>query len=294
MTTESRSERYRELDLWPTAEAVEAMLEAQLAAAASVRPAMASIAAAADAAAKRLHGTAGRLVYAGAGTSGRIAVQDGVELGPTYDWPESRLVYLLAGGTDAITVSVEHAEDHGEDGRAMVAGAAIGPDDVVIGVAASGTTPFTLGVIAAARAAGALTIGVAGNPQAPLLADSEYPVLLDTGGEVVAGSTRMKAGTAQKIALNLFSTAVMIRLGRVHGNLMVAMRVSNDKLHARAAGMVAEIAGCSDAVALDALEAAGGDIRAAVLVAGGDTPETAHARLAASGGILRAALRAGK
>lgn len=292
MTTESRSARYRDLDLWPTAEAVEAMLEAQLAAAAAVRPVVASIADAADAAAARLRGGRGRLVYAGAGTSGRIAVQDGVELGPTFDWPDARLVYLLAGGTDAIMTSVEGAEDDDGIARALVADAGVGADDVVIGVAASGSTPFTLAAIAAARGAGALTIGVAGNPHSPLLANSDHPILLDTGGEVVAGSTRMKAGTAQKIALNLFSTAVMIRLGRVHGDLMVAMRLSNRKLRARAASIVAEIAGCDEAAAVAALDAADGDIRTAVVVASGEAPDAARARLAASGGKLRGALAA--
>ncbi len=293
MTTESRSARYLELDLWPTAEAVEAMFEAQLAAAAAVRPVTLLIAIAAEAAAKRLSDGRGRLVYAGAGASGRIAVQDGVELGPTFDWPSARLVYLLAGGVKAITASVEGAEDDGETGPALAAGASIGVDDVVIGVAASGSTPFTLAVIDAARAAGALTIGVAGNPGIPLLANSDHPILLETGGEVLAGSTRMKAGTAQKIALNLFSTAVMIRLGRVHGDLMVAMRLSNRKLRARAVGIVAEISGCSEMLATAALDTADGDIRTAVLVAGGVTPDTARTRLATCGGSLREALRAG-
>ncbi len=293
MTTESRSARYLKLDLWPTAEAVEAMFEAQLAAAAAVRPVTLLIAIAAEAAAKRLSDGRGRLVYAGAGASGRIAVQDGVELGPTFDWPSSRLVYLLAGGVKAITASVEGAEDDGEAGPALAAGASIGVDDVVIGVAASGSTPFTLAVIDAARAVGALTIGVAGNPGTPLLAKSNHPILLETGGEVLAGSTRMKAGTAQKIALNLFSTAVMIRLGRVHGDLMVAMRLSNRKLRARAVGIVAEISGCSEMLATAALDTADGDIRTAVLVAGGVTPDTARTRLATCDGRLREALRAG-
>ncbi len=293
MTTESRSARYRKLDLWPTAEAVESMFEAQLAAAAAVRPVTQLIAIAAEAAAKRLTDGRGRLVYAGAGASGRIAVQDGVELGPTFDWPDARLVYLLAGGVKAITASVEGAEDDGGLGPALAAGAPIGVDDVVIGVAASGSTPFTLAVMDAARAVGALTIGVAGNPGTPLLTKSDHPILLETGGEVLAGSTRMKAGTAQKIALNLFSTAVMIRLGRVHGDLMVAMRLSNRKLRARAVKIVAEISGCSEVLATAALDTADGDIRTAVLVAGGLTADSARERLATCGGRLREALGAG-
>ena len=219
MTTETVDPRYADLDRWPTALAVEAMLEGQMAAIAALKDQSGAIAAAADAAAARLR-EGGRLVYVGAGTSGRVAVQDGVELTPTYSWPDERLVFLLAGGMDALAHSAEGAEDDDAAARAEIAAADIGQNDVVIGVAASGRTPYAVAAIDAARAAGALTIGLANNPGTPLLAGAEHPILADTGSEIVAGSTRMKAGTAQKVALNLLSTAIMLRLGRVYRGLM--------------------------------------------------------------------------
>jgi N-acetylmuramic acid 6-phosphate etherase len=288
--TETVSARYATLDLWPTADAVEAMLEGQLAAAAAVRSATGIIAAAAEAAADRLRGGQGRLIYAGAGTSGRIAVQDGVELGPTFDWPESRLHYLLAGGAQAITASVEDAEDDADDGRTRIAEAKTAAHDVVIGVAASGETPFTVAAVEEARKTGALTIGVAGNEGTRLLETAEFGILLPTGEEVIAGSTRMKAGTAQKIALNLISTAIMLRLGLVHGNLMVAMRSNNKKLVHRAMEIVRTIAGSSVEAAKAALIQTDGDIRTAVLVARGMSVADARAELAAANGVLRQAM----
>lgn len=288
--TESVSARYATLDLWPTADAVEAMLEGQLAAAAAVRSATATIAAAAEDAAQCLRHGEGRLIYAGAGTSGRIAVQDGVELGPTFGWPEDRLLYLLAGGARAITTSVEDAEDDAGEGRRLAAHARLRAHDVVIGVAASGVTPFTVAAVEEARKSGALTIALTGNAQTPLLQAAAHGVLLPTGEEVIAGSTRMKAGTAQKIALNLLSTAIMLRLGLVHGNLMVAMRSTNRKLSQRAVEIVRTIAGGSAAQAQAALAQAEGDIRTAVLVARGMGLAEAKAQLAAAGGVLRMAM----
>jgi N-acetylmuramic acid 6-phosphate etherase len=287
VSTEQRDPRFLDLDIWPTATAIEAMLEGQLAAVAAVKSQTDALAAAADAAAVRLK-AGGRLCYAGAGTSGRIAVQDGVELTPTFDWPGERMVFLLAGGTDAMASSAEGAEDDRDAGQRD--GAALGPNDVLIGVAASGRTPYTIAAIEAARGGGALTIGVANNAGTPVLTASEHAILLDTGPEIVAGSTRMKAGTAQKVVLNLLSTAIMLRLARVHRGLMINMRVSNDKLARRAAGMVREIAGVSDDAAAAALAQAGGSIPRAILIARGASAAEARARLAAHGGNLRAAL----
>ncbi|KQS05065.1 N-acetylmuramic acid 6-phosphate etherase [Sphingomonas sp. Leaf357] len=289
MSTETTDPRFLHVATWPTATAVEAMLEGQLSAIAALHSQVAAIAAASDAAAARLK-AGGRLCYAGAGTSGRIAVQDGVELRPTFDWPKDRLVFLLAGGTGALTESAEGAEDDGDAARAGVATEAIGANDVLIGVAASGTTPFTLAAIEAARAAGALTIAVANNSAAPLLAAAEHAILAETGSEIVAGSTRMKAGTAQKAALNMISTAIMLRLGFVHRGLMVNMRMSNTKLRRRGAAIVAEIAGVSIAEADGAIEAAGRHIPRAVLIALGETPDRARHLLDQSGGSLSQAL----
>ncbi|PSJ38009.1 N-acetylmuramic acid 6-phosphate etherase [Allosphingosinicella deserti] len=290
MSTELMSPRYAALDLWPTGDAVQAMLEGQLAAAASVQSQAGAIAAAAEAAAERLQGGRGRLIYAGAGTSGRLAVLDGVELAPTFNWGSERVVPLMAGGMTALLTSVEGAEDDGDAGEQELFATKPTPCDVVIGVAASGRTPYTVAAVRAGATAGALTIGIACNPGTPLLAVCAHPILLDTGAEVVAGSTRMKAGTAQKIALNLLSTAIMLRLGRVHDGLMVDMRLSNRKLRDRAAIMVGTISGVSRSQAEAALEQSGGRIKPAALVALGAAPDQASALLQDAGDNLRLAI----
>lgn len=290
MATEKISARYADLDLWPTRDAVLAMAEGQLAAAAAVQMRAGEIAAAADAAAERLRDPSGRLIYAGAGTAGRVAVQDGVELGPTYSWGEERLVYALAGGMGALLSSAEGAEDDAAAGEEVIRRASPTSSDVVIGVAASGRTPYTVAAVRTGGASGALTISLANNGGTPLLEAAAHPILLDTGPEIVAGSTRMKAGTAQKIALNLFSTAVMLRLGRVYKGLMVDMRASNDKLRNRAAEMVCEISGVERSTAEAALARTEGDIKLAALVALGAEPEQAVAALNEANHNLRVAI----
>ncbi|MCW6537683.1 N-acetylmuramic acid 6-phosphate etherase [Sphingomonas lycopersici] len=291
MNTEIIDPRYIDLASWPTEIAVEAMLEGQLAAVAAIKAQIPAIANAADAAAVRL-GETGRLVYVGAGTSGRVAVQDGVELYPTYSWPRERVLFLMAGGLAALTESAEGAEDDEAAARHAVAEARIGAPDVVIGVAASGRTPYTVAAIVAARAAGALTVGLANNPDSPLAGAAEHGITVRTGAEIVAGSTRMKAGTAQKAVLNMLSTATMLRLGRVHRGLMVNMRVSNEKLLHRGREMVRDIAGVDMAAAADALDAAGREIKPAVLIALGATAAQARQALAQVGGDLSRAITA--
>lgn len=288
-STESLDARFTEIDSWATATAVEAMAEGQLAAAAAVCGQTDAIARAADAAADRLGG-AGRMVFAGAGTSGRIAVQDGVELGPTFGWPTERLVFLLAGGLAALAAGVEGAEDDTDAARASIGEQRIGGNDIVVGVAASGRTPFTLAALQAARAAGALTIALANNRDAPLLEAAEFGILVETGSEIIGGSTRMKAGTAQKIALNLLTTAIMLRLGRVYRGRMVDMVVSNAKLRERAKTMVMELADVTAGEAANALESAGDEIRRAVLIAKGCSRAKADNCLEQAGGRLRRAL----
>jgi N-acetylmuramic acid 6-phosphate etherase len=297
MTTEDRDPRFTDLDQWPTDDAVAAMLDGQIEALQSIRAATHALAVAAQAAAARLGvgGTStgnGRLVYAGAGTSGRVAVQDGVELGPTFGWPETRLCYIIAGGMDALAQSAEGAEDDGGAARVAIIANDITAADVVIGVAASGRTPFTLAVLSAARDRGALTIAIANNPDTPLLAAAEHGLLAATGSEIIAGSTRMKAGTAQKAMLNMLSTATMLRLGRVYKGLMVDMQISNDKLLARACAMVSSISGCSAQKAAAALEQTNRNIKQAILVAMGETVPAAADQLATHHGILRAAIEA--
>jgi N-acetylmuramic acid 6-phosphate etherase len=294
LSTEDISARFADLDLWATHEAVQAMLEGQLAAAAAVQSQAERIARAAEDAAARLKGPNGRLIYVGAGTSGRIAAMDGVELGPTFDWGGEQVAYLLAGGRGALLSSVEGAEDDAPAGEAEMHGLAPTSSDVVVGVAASGRTPYTVAACRTAGAAGALTVGFANNVGTALLEAVAHPILLDTGAEIVAGSTRMKAGTAQKIALNTFSTAVMVRVGRVYGGYMIDMRLTNRKLQGRALEMVRAIAHVEKSTAEDALEQAGGDIKLAALIALGASPEQGAAWLQAVGGDLRAAMERSK
>ncbi len=287
--TEASSPRFAMMDAWPSADILDALWEGQMAAVAAVRPALPALAAAVEAAVGRLQG-GGRLAYAGAGTSGRIGVQDGAELAPTFDWPRDRLVLLLAGGEAALTQAVEDAEDRGDLARADVAAADLGAADVVVALAASGTTPYTLECLRAARSAGALTIAIANSPGAPLLKAAEHAIPIETGAEPIAGSTRMKAGTAQKVALNLFSTLLMTRLGRVYQGQMIDVVARNAKLRDRAVRMLRSLTGCSTEVGSMALERSGGSVKMAVLVVRGLSPTEAEALLARHSGHLRPAL----
>ncbi len=268
---------------------MESLWEGQLAAVAAVGPAVGAIAAAVSAALPRLR-AGGRLVYAGAGSSGRLGAQDGAELEPTFDWPRDRLVLLPAGGPTALSQAVENAEDDTDAALADLEAHGVGAQDVVIAIAASGGTPFTVALMREARRRGALTIGVANSPGAPLLDAAEHPVLVATGAEPIAGSTRLKAGTAQKVVLNLLSTAMMTGLGRVHAGRMVDMQARNAKLRLRAVAMVGELAGCDPEPAATALAATGQRVKPAILVARGLSPAQALDVLARHEGNLRRAL----
>ncbi len=289
MTTEDVDPRFTDLDAWPIASAIEAMWDGQMAAVAAVREVLPAVTAATVSATDRLK-RGGRLVYVGAGTSGRVAVQDGAELLPTFDWPRDRVVFAIAGGDGALVTSVEGAEDDTADGAEQMDKAGVGAADVVIGVAASGTTPFTLAALTRAAERGALTIAVANNPDTPLLAAARHGIPILTGSELIAGSTRMKAGTAQKVVLNLISTGVMLRLGRVYRGMMVNMHVANAKLRRRAEDMVMRIAGCDEKTAAAALHDTDGDIKLATLVALGHGRNEAKALLDRNDGNLRQAL----
>ncbi len=289
--TEATSPRFSTMDAWPSHDILDMLLEGQMAAVAAVRPALASLAAAADAAAERLQ-EGGRLAYSGAGTSGRIGVQDGAELAPTFDWPRDRLIFLMAGGNAALTQAVENAEDRDDLARQDVATTGLSAPDVVVGLAASGATPYTLACLQAARSAGALTIAIANSPGAPLLAVADHAVLIETGAEPIAGSTRMKAGTAQKVALNLFSTLLMTRLGRVYQGQMVDMVARNDKLRIRAVRMLQGLTGCTPDAAAFALSQASGSVKVGMLILRGLRRHEAEALLAQHQGQLRKALGA--
>lgn len=289
MATEDIDPRFTDLDAWPIASAIEAIWDGQMSAVAAVREVLPAVTAATVSAADRLK-RGGRLIYVGAGTSGRVAVQDGAELPPTFDWPQERLVFALAGGDNALIASIEGAEDDTVAAIAQMDKAVVGGDDVVIGVAASGTTPFTVAAITRAGERGALTIGLANNPGTPLLSAARHAIMIPTGSELIAGSTRMKAGTAQKVVLNLISTGIMLRLGRVYRGMMVNMHVANAKLKRRAEDMVMRIAGCDENTAATALQNTNGDIKLATLVVLGYSRDEAAALLKRHEGNLRQAL----
>jgi N-acetylmuramic acid 6-phosphate etherase len=231
----------------------------------------------------------GRLTYAGAGTSGRLAVQDGAELMPTFSWPQERLLLLIAGGREALVQSVEGAEDESEEAIRLVERCEIDRHDVLIAVAASGTTPFTLACLREAKQRGALTVAIANNRDTPLLAEADHPIWLDTGPEPIAGSTRMKAGTAQRIALNSLSSLVMIRLGRVYRGLMVDLKAVNKKLIRRGEKILLELSGRSREEVHEALHQAGGNVKTALLLLEGCDLEEAARMLNRSGGRLHEA-----
>ncbi|QOG23215.1 MULTISPECIES: N-acetylmuramic acid 6-phosphate etherase [Bradyrhizobium] len=286
MATEDVDLRFADLDAWPLTSAMEAMWEGQLAAVAAIGHALPSITAATEAAQAAL-GDHGRLVYVGAGTSGRVAVQDGAELTPTFAWPKERVRFIVAGGDSAFVASIEGAEDDIDDAVAQINAARLTPHDVVIAVAASGTTPFTVAALQQAGSCGAVTVGVANNPGTALLASARFPILIETGRELIAGSTRMKAGTAQKVVLNLISSGIMLRLGRVYRGMMVNMQPTNAKLKRRAEAMVAQIADCDPSHAARSLEQAEGDVKTAVLLALGVDRTDAETILKDGDGNLR-------
>jgi len=290
LNTEQPHPGHPELDRYETAALVDAFIADQALAAAAVQAAAARLAQAVDAAVPRLR-AGGRIVYVGAGTSGRLGVLDSVELHPTFSWPRERAPALLAGGEGAMFLAVEGAEDDAARGAADLAALQPTASDVVLLLAASGTTPYALGAATAARTAGALTVGIVNNPGAPLAAACEIAVVLDTGPEVISGSTRLKAGTAQKIALNTFSSSVMVRLHKVHGNLMVDLRATNAKLVQRALRLTMRASGAGEADARAALAACGARVKVAIVMlqAGIDAAE-AERRLAAADGSVRQAL----
>ncbi|MFC9278258.1 N-acetylmuramic acid 6-phosphate etherase [Streptomyces collinus] len=259
---------------------------------AAVAARLPQIAAAIDAVAARMS-RGGRLVYAGAGTAGRLGVLDASECPPTFNTDPAQVVGLIAGGPQAMVTSVEGAEDSRELARRDLAALGLGPDDTVVGISASGRTPYAIGAVEHARALGALTIGLACNERSALAAAAEHGIEVVVGPELITGSTRLKAGTAQKLVLNMLSTITMVRLGKTYGNLMVDVRASNDKLRARSRRIVALATGAQDEEIEKALTESGGEVKNAILaiLTGVDGP-TAARLLEDSGGHLRAALAA--
>jgi N-acetylmuramic acid 6-phosphate etherase/N-acetylglucosamine-6-phosphate deacetylase len=280
-----------DLDMRPSAAIIAVLLAQEVVAQAALRRAAPALARLADAVAARL-AAGGRLFYAGAGTSGRLAVLDAVECGPTFSLPPGVIIPLIAGGAAAVSGAVEGAEDDAAAAAGLLADYAIGPGDALVGIAASGATPFTLAAIEAAGRAGALT-GSITNSAGSIAAAAEIAVVIATGAEVIAGSTRLSAGTTQKIALNCLSSTVMIRLGKVFGPYMVDLKPTNAKLRARAARIVAAIAPCEVAAAARALTDCGHEVSTAIIALRfGLGADAARAHLARYGFRLRAALAA--
>ena len=290
LATEAVRPELAALDLLGTTELVSLMAADSRRATDAVVAAVPAISAAVEAVCDRL-GAGGRLIYVGAGTAGRLAVLDAAELGPTFSVPAGQAEAVIAGGDSALRHPAEGAEDDREAGNAAMASLGVSQADAVIGVSASGRTPFVLGAIDHARTAGAATIGLACNVGSPLSAAADYPIELVVGGEVVAGSSRMNAGTAQKITLNTISTSVMVRLGKTYGNLMVDVRATNDKLRDRAVRIVQAVTGVGPEPARAALAATAWDVKVACLVvsSGRDAGSVAPV-LEAANGRLRAAL----
>jgi N-acetylmuramic acid 6-phosphate etherase len=290
LNTETPSTRHPDLDTYATPALLDAFIDDQTAAVAAVRAAAPQLAAAVDAALPRIR-AGGRLLYAGAGTSGRLGVLDSVELYPTFSWPRERAVAVIAGGQGAMFVAVEGAEDDRAQGAADLNALNPGPNDVALLLAASGGTPYVLGAIEAARAAGALTIGFANNPGAPVSSQAEIGIVLDTGPEVISGSTRLKAGTSQKIALNTFSSALMVRLNKVYGNLMVDLKATNVKLVKRAVALTVRASGASEADAQAALAQCDHHVKTAlVMLKRGVSADAARSLLDVADGSVSKAL----
>jgi N-acetylmuramic acid 6-phosphate etherase len=294
LLTEQVDDRYAAIDTASVAELARLMNEADTMVPAAVHQALPQIVPAIEAVTERLAG-GGRLFYIGAGSAGRMGILDAAECGPTFNTSPDLVQAVIAGGGDALRVAVEGAEDDLAAGRAIVAAREVTAADAVVGIAASGRTPYVLAAVRAARERGALTIGLSCNRDTPLSAEAQYHIEVLVGPEVIAGSTRLKAGTAQKLVLNMMSTIAMVRLGKTYGNLMVDLRVSNAKLRDRALRIVERVTGASRQDAEAALESAGLDVKVAVVMLdGSSTVDDATRRLAESSGRLREAMEASR
>jgi len=294
LTTEAFRPELADVDRLPTPEIARLMNAEDASVAGAVAEQVPAIAAAIDAVAERM-ARGGRLIYAGAGTAGRLGVLDASECPPTFNTDPARVVGLIAGGPQAMVSPVEGAEDSPELAESDLAALGLTPDDTVVGISASGRTPYAVGAVTYARKRGALTVGLSCNRDSALAAAAEHGIEVVVGPEFLTGSTRLKAGTAQKLVLNMISTITMIRLGKTYGNLMVDVRASNEKLRARSRRIVAQVTGADDDAVERALAATDGEVKNAILVllAGVDGP-TAARLLDEADGHLRAALsRAG-
>ncbi|MFD6277267.1 N-acetylmuramic acid 6-phosphate etherase [Streptomyces sp. NPDC060209] len=292
LTTEAFRPELAEIDQLPTQEIARIMNGEDTTVPAAVAEKLPQISAAIDATAERM-ARGGRLIYAGAGTAGRLGVLDASECPPTFNTDPSEVIGLIAGGPSAMVKAVEGAEDSKELAAADLDGLGLTADDTVVGISASGRTPYAIGAVEHARGKGALTLGLSCNADSALAAAAEHGLEIVVGPELLTGSTRLKAGTAQKLVLNMLSTITMIRLGKTYGNLMVDVRASNEKLRARSRRIVSLATGASDQEIEAALAATDGEVKNAILtILGGVDGPTAATLLAESHGHLRAALAA--
>ncbi|MGW3494680.1 N-acetylmuramic acid 6-phosphate etherase [Streptomyces sp. NPDC001020] len=290
LTTEAFRPELAEIDRLPTLEIAALMNGEDAAVPAAVAARLPQIAAAIDDITERM-ARGGRLVYAGAGTAGRLGVLDASECPPTFNTDPSQVVGLIAGGPDAMVTAVEGAEDSRELAARDLDALGLTARDTVVGISASGRTPYAVGAVEHARSLGALTVGLSCNADSALAAAAEHGIEVVTGPELITGSTRLKAGTAQKLVLNMLSTITMIRLGKTYGNLMVDVRASNAKLRARSRRIVALATGATDEEIERALTATGGEVKNAILtILGGVDGLSAARLLAESEGHLRTAL----
>jgi N-acetylmuramic acid 6-phosphate etherase len=290
LATESINPATRDLDRLTTLDLVSLINQEDARVALAVSEALPEIARAIDGAAERMH-RGGRLIYTGAGTSGRLGVLDASECPPTFSVATELVVGIIAGGDRALRSSVEAAEDDPEAGKADLVAIGLKPEDTVVGLTASGRTPYVIGGLQYARSVGALAVGLACNRPAAISEAADIAILVPVGPEVLSGSTRLKSGTAQKMVLNMLSTAIMVRLGKTYGNLMIDVRPTNAKLRVRAARLLGKVTGLDETASNRLLIAAGWEVKTAVVMANlGCAAEEARQKLAAANGFVRAVL----
>jgi len=290
LTTEQSNPATDGLDRLPLEEALRRMNDEDARVPAAVRAEIPRIAAVIERAVAAIR-QGGRLIYVGAGTSGRLGCLDAAEIVPTFGMPPGVVIGVIAGGERALRESVEGAEDDPETGAGAIAALGVSTRDVVGGLAASGRTPYVIGALAAARQRGAFTFGVTTNRPCELERHCDVLIAPEVGPEVIAGSTRLKSGTAQKLVLNMITTLAMVRLGKTYGNLMVDVRPTNAKLRQRAIRLVRSVGGVDEATAIDLLEQAGWEVKPAIVMARlGVDAAAARGRLAAAEGFLARAL----
>lgn len=292
LLTEARNPHSEAIDTLSPLEIVRLMNAEDARAVAAVGEAAEAVATAVEWAAERFR-RGGRLVYVGAGTSGRLGVLDASECPPTFGTPHEMVVGLIAGGPTALTRAVEGAEDDPTQGAADLSALGVTPLDLVVGIATSGRTPYVIGAVREAKRRGAVTVGIACNAPSPLGREADLEIALLVGPEVIAGSTRLKAGTATKLVLNTITTGAMVRIGKTLGNRMVDLRPSNEKLRIRSRRMLRDLTGLDDALAAATLDRCHGRLKSALVVAlAGVEPAEAEALLDRNGGLVRAAVRA--